>query len=436
MTREQDARSDACTPTNRTADMPTSRNASRPPGWTAIVINYNGADYLPACLHALEQTVAPPVDIIVVDNASTDDSLQELHGYPRVNVLAQPRNLGFAGGANVGLAAVETEYAVILNPDVEVEPGFGTALLEAFDRHPRLGAAGALLLYPDRQTIQHAGGALNRADMTTRHLGYGETDRERYNHERDIDFVTGGAIGLRLSAVRAIGGFDERFAPVYYEDVDLCLRLRAAGWGVRYFPSLVAIHHEGVTLERSAAYHHLIHANRLRFALKHLSSAEWREQFLPNEIARLRHALATVSGADWPARSGASSVEAVARWPREAGNWELPTPITSDALEAVRAARAALGAGLQRPETPRPSLLGRLRNMLSNPPPEWHTYVDQSIAHVNETLLAALDAQDRVNREQVAIVLTLALDLLDAARVQRGMGDEEGGTGDERGGEL
>ncbi|MGH9176867.1 MAG: glycosyltransferase family 2 protein, partial [Vicinamibacterales bacterium] len=95
------------------------------PGWTAVVVNYNGAGYIESCLAALQRTRPAPAEVVVVDNASTDDSLQELHGFPRAIVQAQPRNRGFAGGANAGIASVETEIALLMNPDVEVDEDFG-----------------------------------------------------------------------------------------------------------------------------------------------------------------------------------------------------------------------------------------------------------------------------------------------------------------------
>ena len=381
--------------------------------WTAIVINYNGAGYLNACLLALERASPRPFEIIAIDNASTDDSLLELHGYPRVNVLAQPRNLGFAGGANVGLAAVETDYALMLNPDVEIAPNFGAALVDAFDADARLGAAGPLLLYPDGKTIQHAGGALSRPALTTRHLGYGSTDLHAWRRAADVEFVTGGAMALRMAAVNAIGGFDERFSPVYYEDVDLCLRLRAAGWAVRYSPTLRALHHEGVTLERSAHYYHYLHANRLRFALKHLSPAQWRVEFVPAEIARIRHELATSSDADWARSTGALAIAEVARLPHEATGWARPAAEPGAALTGLRTALEA--ARVANGPLPAPAPAGRWRALLRPVSAEWRAWAEAAIElqqHANAALLSALEMQDQLNREQTALALTLALELL------------------------
>jgi GT2 family glycosyltransferase len=379
-------------------------------GWTAVVVNYNGAVYLGACLQALERCRPAPADIVVVDNASTDDSLQELHGFPRVNVLAQPRNLGFAGGANVGLAAVESPYALLMNPDVEVEADFGANLMAAFDSDAALGVAGALLLYPDSDRIQHAGGIIERPLMTTRHAHYGESVANTNLVPISVDFVTGGAMGLRMSAFRAVAGFDERFSPVYYEDVDLCVRLAETGWDVRFIPSLRAIHHEGVTLKQSDAYFRHLHRNRLRFALKCLSPHEWRTGFVPAEIARIRYELSVLHGAGWKERSGAAAIETTLRGVEGTESWddpsllpELPAAALQDHLQELRVLWDVPG------EISRGPVRSRLHRVIDRLFSEQRAF--------NGAVVRAFERQDRLNQEQIASVLLIALDLLERLRV-------------------
>jgi GT2 family glycosyltransferase len=390
--------------------------------WTAIVVNYNGATYLGPCLLALQHTFPPPSATIVIDNASTDDSLIELHAFPRVEALVQRQNLGFAAGANVGLSATVTDYAVILNPDVEVAPDFGAALLAAFDRHPRLAAAGSLLTHPGLDRIQHAGGVLERPLMTTRHRGYGESDFTPYLADADVDFVTGGALGLRLAALAEIGGFDERFSPVYYEDVDLCVRLRSSGWRVMLIPALRAEHHEGVTLKREPAYFRHLHRNRLRFAMKHLSRAEWSYQFVPAELDRLRRDLAHLSHASDFEVSGATAVEAILRGLDGPENWgsasSLPLwPAPSADIDIARTHIDVSGTSSHS----RFPLVGWLRNKINNLGPRW--YVDPAFAQqreFNAAVVRALDTHDSLHREQTAALLLVALDALTRIDVNPG----------------
>jgi GT2 family glycosyltransferase len=380
-------------------------------GWTAVIVNYNGGVYLEGCLAALR--AARPTDIVVVDNASTDDSLQELYQFPEAQALPLAENLGFAGGANAGLDEVETELAVILNPDVEVTANFGKRLLTAFALNSQLGAAGALLLYPDGVTIQHAGGVLERPLLTTRHRGYGEPLSPTYQIDTDIDFATGAALCLRTTAVREVGGFDEELAPVYYEDVDLCFRLREAGWQVRFAPELRAVHHEGVTLQRSRAYHTHFHRNRLRFALKHLSADEWRRDFVPAEAERLRWELFQELGEDWLDISGAGALDWVARATGAPDEWSRPTllrpelaPVDQAPLEQLRESWQVEGQLLSS-SVP---FVGRLRNFINNLGPRW--YVDQALAQqraFNQAVVQQLEQQELRDREQTAALLLLAL---------------------------
>ncbi|HYI14192.1 MAG TPA: glycosyltransferase family 2 protein [Thermomicrobiales bacterium] len=386
------------------------------PGWTAVVVNYNGAGYLDACLRALERTRPAPVDILVVDNASADDSLQELHAFPRVRVLAQPRNLGFAGGANAGLAAIETELALLMNPDVEVDPDFGSALLSAFVGDDRLGAAGALLRYPDSDRIQHAGGIIERPLMTTSHVAYGRQISETRLTPADVDFVTGGAMGLRMDAFRSVNGFDEAFSPVYYEDVDLCVKLRDAGWRVRFYPTLRATHHEGVTLERSDTYHQHLHRNRIRFALKHLTGHEWRTSFVPAEHNRLRHELHTLVEDGWPVRSGAAGIESLLRGFEAEEGWNV-APMLHSPPPAILERRIDAARDLAQPPEDQPGRLPSIALRVIGMFRDVGLRRQVAIAleqqrQFNEAVVHALEAQDVMNREQTAITLLLALDIL------------------------
>lgn len=391
------------------------------PGWTAVVVNYNGAGYIDACLWALERTRPAPTDIVVVDNASADDSLQELHSFPRVNVLAQSTNLGFAGGANAGLAAVDTEVALLMNPDVEVDPDFGQALLDAFAGDDRLGAAGSLLRYPDSNRIQHAGGIIERPLLTTVHVAYGEQIPSTSLRATEVDFVTGGAMGLRMRAVASVGGFDEAFSPVYYEDVDLCVGLREAGWSVRFIPTMQAVHHEGVTLERSDAYHLHLHRNRIRFALKRLSGYEWRTSFVPAEYARLRHELHTLIEDGWPVKSGAAGIEALLRGFEGSEGWDAPRVLHAPPPAILEGRIVAAREFAEPPDDQAgrlPSLglrvLGLVRDVGLRR--QVKIALDQQ-RHFNDAIIHTLEAQDVINREQTAMSLLLALDLLGRLRV-------------------
>jgi O-antigen biosynthesis protein len=243
--------------------------------WAAVMVNHNGAVFLDPCLRALFGCDVPPAEVVVVDNASTDDSLRELIAWPRVDVRSSPTNLGFAGGANLGIAVTEAPLVVVLISDVEVDRSFGSALQRIFGSAPRLGAAGAKLRYPEKGTIQHAGGMVEYPLLTTHYSGADEPDRGEWDSPADVDFVAGIAMALRRAAFDAVGGFDEDFYPAYYEDVDLCFRLLVAGWQVRYEPLLTATYYQSAPLEQVVFDLGAYHRSRLRFALKHLSRDAW-----------------------------------------------------------------------------------------------------------------------------------------------------------------
>ncbi len=386
-------------------------------GWTAVIVNYNGADYLGRMSAGLG------TDASCSGRRSSSSTTPHLMtrsrnfvAYPRVNVFAQPRNLGFAGGANVGLAAVETEIALLMNPDVEVDADFGSALINEFAGDDRLGAAGALLRYPDSGRIQHAGGTIERPLMTTSHIAYGQQLGETLLTSKDVEFVTGGAMGLRISAVRAVSGFDEAFSPVYYEDVDLCVRLRDAGWRVRFFPTLRATHHEGVTLERGDDYHRHLHRNRIRYALKHLSGVEWRARFVPAEHERLRHELHTLVEGGWAVRSGAAGVESLLRGFANDEGWDA-APMLYAPPPAILEGRIDAARDLARPADDRPDrlhsialrVLGLFRDVGLR---RQVAIVQERQRQFNDAIVHALEAQDVMNREQTAMTLLMALDVL------------------------
>jgi GT2 family glycosyltransferase len=378
-------------------NVPTDRQT-----WAAVVINHNSSAFLDSCLRALVANRLPPAEVMVVDNASTDDSMRELAAWPQVVVEQSTTNLGFAGGADRGIALTEAPIVLVLNPDVELDPDFGEHLIHLFDASPRLGVAGAKLRYPDSDLLQHAGGILHWPLLTTIHRGYREKDEPKWNEPADVDYVTGGAMVLRRTAINQIGGFDERFWPVYFEDVDICLRLRDAGWQVRYQPELTAVHVESVTLGQSLEYYRLFHRNRLRLALKRLSRDVWWSKFVPAEIQRLRGELSAVSNADWPLTSGASAIEEMSRTgilPRRSDdvlfNGE-PLAAMIAAMDEIRERREVVlpaeepgGSGLR---------AGIVRRLFGR---------QQAF---NDAVVRALEAQDRVNRELSAQVLLTLLD--------------------------
>ncbi len=240
------------------------------PSVTVIVLNWNSKEYLDPCLGALQQLDYPHVELLVVDNGSSDDSVDYIRtNFPSLPLIANERNLGYAGGNNLGLKASDADILVVLNPDVVVPRDWLRVLVSYFVADPTIGVAGCLLRFPGADLIQHAGGGIDFPQGWSRHIGAGETDIRRHAAVMDVDYVIGAAFAIRRQLFARIGGFDETFF-LYYEDVDYCYRARDAGYRVVYAPTPPAVHHEAVTTRKESQFYlEQVHAGRWRFLLKH-----------------------------------------------------------------------------------------------------------------------------------------------------------------------
>lgn len=254
-----------------------------------VVVSYNTADHIEGCLRSLLALDYPRTEIIVVDNGSTDGSVERVRGgFPDVELVELGENKGFAGAASVGLFMANGDILASVNPDVQLDSDWLQAIVEAFEAFPDAGVVGSKILYPDRKTIQHAGGIVHYPLATTDHMGRGEEDQGQYDQSRMVSFVTGAALAMRRDVGHSLNFFDEAFYPVFFEDVDLCWRAKGEGWRIVYQPRAIAYHSESVTYDRqSSRYYSYFHANRLRFVVKHYTPEQVMLDFLPAEAERL-----------------------------------------------------------------------------------------------------------------------------------------------------
>jgi len=257
------------------------------PMLSAVVLVWNGVEYIEECLGALLAQDYPHFEVLVVDNGSVDGTPELVaERFPTIKLVRNSRNLGFAVGNNVGMRAALGDLIVLLNHDTRAQPGCLAALASTFD-DPSVGMAGCKLVYPDG-TIQHAGGYLYGPRGEAEHFGRKAPDEGRFDQLSDPDFVTAATVMISRTAWERIGLLDEGFAPAYYEDVDWCYRARAAGFRVVYQPQAVVTHYESVTRyptkhEQRFAMNH----GRVRFLLKHHSLDQLLHEFRPAEIAWL-----------------------------------------------------------------------------------------------------------------------------------------------------
>lgn len=248
------------------------------PRVTVVVVNWNGQALLPACLDGLATQQLPGgFATWVVDNASSDGSRTLLAvRYPHVRVLRSSSNLGFAGGNNLALREVTTPYVALLNNDAVPSPGWLAALVGALDRDPGCAAVTAkVLLDPPGDVLNSAGGTVDRLGRGA-DRGYRCPDDGRWDAPAEVFYAPATACLLRTDAARGVGFFDDDYF-LYGEDVDLCWRLRLAGWSLRYEPAAVARHRHSATAGATTGSRlHTFHdaRNRLLTLVKCATAAE------------------------------------------------------------------------------------------------------------------------------------------------------------------
>lgn len=230
---------------------------------TVSIVSTREADRLAPCLRSVgAQRVDAAVTVVVVDNGGGDDTAAvAAREYPGSRVLRVPARRGFSENHNAAQAAVPGDVAVVLNPDVVLEPDCLAALLAGLARHPRAGLVAPLLIYPSgavqpsarrfprplatvvRRTPLRGIGALQRF-ATAHHFGPPSADRA-------VDWVLGACLCARGDAWRDVGGLDPAYRPLYVEDIDLGWRLWRRGWEVWQIPAARAVHEHQAATDRA-----------------------------------------------------------------------------------------------------------------------------------------------------------------------------------------
>ncbi len=217
------------------------------PQASIIIPVYNHFEHTWNCLKSLSVLETQvPFEVIVVDDASSDQTPEKINLITGVRYHRQSENGGFIASCNTGAALATGEFLVFLNNDTIVQPGWLDALLDTFEQRPDCGLAGSRLLYPDGR-LQEAGGIVFSDASGWNYGRLDQPDQPPFNHLRAVDYCSGASIAIRRDFFEQLGGFDSRYKPAYYEDTDLAFAVRRAGRQVYYQPESRVVHFEGVT---------------------------------------------------------------------------------------------------------------------------------------------------------------------------------------------
>lgn len=270
---------------------------------TVVVVNWNGAEFLPACLQAVaRQRVTGGVATVVIDNGSNDDSLRVLADqFPDVPVVRHGRN-NYTAANNLGVSRAQGRYALLLNTDATLADDCLAMLVTALDADPRAAAAAPRIVYPDGRICTT--GILQRDDLYWVDRDQGAADDGRTGLPQEVLGVSGCCALFRVEAWRQVGGQDEDFH-MYYEDVDLALRLRAAGWHSLYVPAARCEHVGHGSIRKATTWKdELGERNRLLVLARHfpdrfgaeLVRSPWFQSATPDAVRTLLPMLAARRG--------------------------------------------------------------------------------------------------------------------------------------------
>jgi len=254
---------------------------SSDPEVSIVIPVHSDAGLTERCLSAiLHSSGGVPYEVIVVDDDADADTKALLGAVGGLHVVSNTENLGFLRSANSGAAAARGRHIVLLNNDTEPQPGWLRALVDRAESADDVGVVCSKLVYPDGR-LQEAGGIVWREGQAW-NFGNGQDPAQpEYNYVREVDYGSAASLLVRSEVWRAVGGFDERYSPGYYEDTDLCFAARALGWRVLYEPRALVMHVEGAAMgtDESAGGKRHQPINREKFVDK------WREA-LEHQVAQ------------------------------------------------------------------------------------------------------------------------------------------------------
>ncbi len=252
---------------------------------SVAIVNYNTCGHLRACLRSVKATCDVPV--IVVDNSSTDESASIVRReFPNVTLHVMPRNVGYGGGANVAVSLCHTKYVLLLNSDTQIQNGTCDTLVRYLDEHPSVAIAGPRIVGMNGQVQPSTFHFPTPVHVLFQEIKLGVLFRQlplfqnyslpggKYGRTVAVPWVLGAALAIRRDAFNAVHGFDESYF-MYYEEVDLCYRLRQSGWQVDWVSDATVLHAGAAsTVQHRTAMNIKLYESLLRFYEYHYSSSK------------------------------------------------------------------------------------------------------------------------------------------------------------------
>lgn len=283
-----------------------SLDSASAPLISVIIVSYNTRDMTLDCLRALYADLegsglgGSESEVWVVDNASKDNSVQAIRDeFPRVNLIASERNLGFGAANNRALQPARGRFLLLLNSDAFPLPGAIANLLKYLREHPEVGAVGPRLLNGDGSLQPSCwkfpapgrawAEAIGLAALLPRHRVVGDYFRWAHDEERRVDFVIGAAVLLRREVYEQVGGFDESFF-LYAEETDWMKRMEAVGWPIVFVPWAQVTHLGGASSQSKPGLNPLFFEGQDRFVAKHFGARglfSFRAANMVRALARL-----------------------------------------------------------------------------------------------------------------------------------------------------
>lgn len=243
-----------------------------------LTVNYRQPEVTLQLLQSLQHLTYPHWECIVVNNDLHNPELEAaIKDFANIKYITTDRNLGFAGGNNVGLPYCNGEYVYFINNDTEVDPGLLEPMINCFKQNERVGMVSSkIIFHHDKQTLQYAGATeLNPYTMRNKSIGYGEVDRGQYNFCKPTGFVHGASMMVPMEVIKKIGPMYEEYF-LYYEEYDWCQRIKNGGYRIFYCGDSKVYHKESISTGANSPFKiYFLNRNRLLFARRNYSGATW-----------------------------------------------------------------------------------------------------------------------------------------------------------------